>query len=72
MLVFGRSNDWNKEQRRAHGLLNAGYHNRTIFTYDQVLDRAKRILGETPSVKRMMRQEPDGEQKPATVGSPEI
>jgi len=44
-LIFGRSNDWDKEKRESYRILNSNYHNLTIMTYDHVLDRAKRILG---------------------------
>lgn len=44
-LIYGRSNDWSKEQQEAFRILNSSYHNMTIMTYDHVLDRAKRILG---------------------------
>lgn len=45
ILVYGRSNDWNEEQSEAYRIMNAGYHNLTILTYDHVLARAKRIVG---------------------------
>jgi hypothetical protein len=45
ILIFGRSNDWNEKQVEAFRILNSGYHNLTIMTYDHVLDRAKRIVG---------------------------
>ncbi len=44
ILIFGRSNDWNNEQKEAYRILNSSYHNITIMTYDHVLLRAKRIL----------------------------
>ena len=44
-LIFGRSNDWNDKQIEAFRILNSGYHNLTIMTYDHVLKRAKRIVG---------------------------
>ena len=44
ILIFGRSNDWNNEQKEAYRILNSSYHNLTIMTYDHVLLRAKRIL----------------------------
>lgn len=44
VLVFGRSNDWDKEKMEAYRILNCGYHNLTILTYDHVLARAKRML----------------------------
>jgi len=45
ILIFGRSNDWNEEQKEAYRILNSSYHSLTIMTYDHVLRRAKRILG---------------------------
>jgi Shedu protein SduA, C-terminal len=45
VLIFGRSSDWNDQQREAYRMLNAGYHNLTILTFDHVLRRAKRMLG---------------------------
>lgn len=45
ILIYGRSNNWNPEQFESYRILNSGYHNLTIMTYDQVLDRAKRIVG---------------------------
>jgi len=45
VLIFGRSQDWNSDQREAYRILNASYHNLTIMTYDHVLARAKRMLG---------------------------
>ncbi|MCX6766812.1 MAG: DUF4263 domain-containing protein [Candidatus Moranbacteria bacterium] len=44
ILIFGRSNDWNNEQKEAYRILNSSYHNLTIMTYDHVLLRAKIIL----------------------------
>ena len=45
ILIFGRSDDWNEDQKEAYRILNSSYHNLTIMTYDHVLGRAKRILG---------------------------
>ena len=45
VLVFGRSNDWTPAQAEAYRILNSGFHNLTILTYDHVLMRAKRICG---------------------------
>lgn len=45
ILIFGRSNDWNDEQREAYRILNASYNQISILTYDHLLDRAKNILG---------------------------
>lgn len=45
VLIFGRSNDWNSDQVETYRIMNAGFHNLTIMTYDHVLDRAKRMVG---------------------------
>lgn len=44
ILIFGRSNDWDNDQKEAYRILNSSYHNLTILSYDHVLARAKRIL----------------------------
>ena len=43
-LIYGRSDTWGDEERRAFRLLNAGYQNLSILTYDHVLSRANRSL----------------------------
>ena len=45
ILIFGRSNDWNSSQVETYRIMNAGFHNLTVMTYDHVLERAKRIVG---------------------------
>nr|WP_252509275.1 hypothetical protein [Acinetobacter colistiniresistens] len=44
--MYGRSNDWNKDQIKAFRILNSSYHNLSVITFDHVLERAKRILGQ--------------------------
>ena len=44
VLIFGRSNDWQDDHYKYYRMLNASYHNISIMTYDQVLERAQRIL----------------------------
>ncbi len=44
-LIFGRSNDWSEQQIEAYRILNSGFHNLTVLTYDHVLQRAQRIMG---------------------------
>ncbi|RVU01268.1 DUF4263 domain-containing protein [Mucilaginibacter limnophilus] len=44
ILIFGRSNDWNKKQMQAYRILCSAYHNITILTYDHVLARAQRLI----------------------------
>lgn len=44
VLVFGRSKDWNADQKRSFRILNANYHSLSIMTYDHVLARAKQLL----------------------------
>jgi hypothetical protein len=45
ILIFGRSYNWSPKQIEAFRILNSGYHNISIMTYDHVLERAKRIAG---------------------------
>lgn len=45
ILVYGRSNNWNDEQREAYRILNAAYNQLSILTYDHLLIRAKNVLG---------------------------
>ncbi len=45
ILIFGRSNEWNAEQREAYRILNASYTQISILTYDHLLARAKNMLG---------------------------
>jgi hypothetical protein len=45
ILIFGRSDDWNAAQAEAYRILNAGFHNLHVMTYDHVLARAKRMVG---------------------------
>lgn len=44
VLIFGRSNGWNEEQKEAYRILNSNYHNLTVLTFDHVLERARRII----------------------------
>ncbi|MBO6686816.1 MAG: DUF4263 domain-containing protein, partial [Parvibaculum sp.] len=50
VLVFGRSNNWDDDEKRAYRILNSSYHNLTIMTYDHVLARAERMLGRSPMI----------------------
>ena len=43
-LVFGRSKEWNEEQKQAYRILNAAYNQLSIVTYDHLLLRAQSIL----------------------------
>ena len=45
MLVYGRSMDWNDKQYESFRILNAAYNQINIITYDQLLNRAKGLLG---------------------------
>ncbi len=45
ILVFGRSNKWDDEQREAYRILNSAYNQVSILTYDHLLTRAKNVLG---------------------------
>lgn len=44
ILIFGRSDQWSEAECEAYRILNAGFHNLTVMTYDHVLARAKRII----------------------------
>lgn len=44
-LIYGRSNEWVKEQREQFKILNSCFHDIAILSYDHVLERAKRIVG---------------------------
>jgi len=46
ILIFGRSNNWCQDRMEAFRVLNSSFHNITIMTYDHVLQRAYRILGQ--------------------------
>lgn len=45
LLIHGRSKDWIDKQFEAQRLLNAGFTNLNVITYDQVLRKAKVIMG---------------------------
>lgn len=45
LLIHGRSTDWIDKHFEAQRLLNAGFTNLNVITYDQVLRRAKIIMG---------------------------
>ena len=45
ILVFGRSQDWDSQQKEAYRIFNASFHNLSVLTYDHVLARAQRIAG---------------------------
>jgi len=46
LLIFGRSNNWNDEQRKSYRILNASLNQITILTYDHILERAKNMYEE--------------------------
>lgn len=45
MLVYGRSVAWHEDELKSLRILNAAYHQLHIITYDQLLIRAKLLLG---------------------------
>lgn len=45
LLVYGRSDDWDEGKTKALRILNAAHHQLHIITYDQLLLRAKQLLG---------------------------
>ena len=60
LLVFGRSNSWNDKQYEAFRILNAAYNQINIITYDQLLERAKGLLGiETSQVLTVLSPDED-------------
>lgn len=44
-LIYGRSNEWTKEQQEQFRVLNSTLTNISVLTYDHVLLRAKKIAG---------------------------
>lgn len=44
ILIFGRSSNWDDEEKKAYRIIDSSYNNLLIMTYDHVLDRAKIIL----------------------------
>lgn len=58
-LVFGRSNDWDDEKKRAFRILNSAYTQVSIMTYDQLLDRAKNVLGITDEFEEIIDDDDD-------------
>jgi len=57
ILIHGRSTKWADDQFEAQRLLNAGFTNLTVITYDQVLHRAKVIMGVQKTGKETQREE---------------
>ena len=51
MLVYGRSDDWGEDKMKALRILNAAYNQFHIITYDQLLIRAKQLLGVTDTAE---------------------
>lgn len=45
LLVYGRSNSWGEAELQSLRILNSSYHQLHIITYDQLLARAKQLLG---------------------------
>lgn len=45
MLVYGRSDTWEEKEFQSLRILNSAYHQLHIITYDQLLIRAKQLLG---------------------------
>ena len=45
MLVYGRSDTWGEKELQSLRILNSAYHQLHIITYDQLLIRAKQLLG---------------------------
>lgn len=45
-LIYGRSNNWEKQQKDQFKILNSSFHDIAILSYDHVFERAKKITGE--------------------------
>jgi len=43
-LIYGRSDEWSEDQEESYRILNTAYHDINVFTYDQLLERAKRVV----------------------------
>lgn len=52
MLVYGRSNNWGEKEFKALRILNAAYNQLHIITYDQLLIRAKQLIGKNERIDK--------------------
>lgn len=43
-LIYGRSKDWDEDKKEQLRIINSSFHNVTILTYDQVFNRAEKII----------------------------
>jgi hypothetical protein len=43
-LIFGRSNNFNNDQHKTLRIMNSHYNNFSIITYDQLLERAEKMI----------------------------
>ena len=50
-LIYGRSINWDEEQKEAYRVLNSSYTTLNIMTFDHLLERAKRMTGLSIPVK---------------------
>ncbi len=64
ILIFGRSHDWNREQRESYRILNSSLHNLTILTYDHILDRARSLLKHDESSQQVNLIDPEPDDIP--------
>lgn len=44
-LIYGRSIEWEKDQKEQFKILNSSFHDIAILSYDHVFERAKKIIG---------------------------
>lgn len=58
-LIFGRSNDWDDEKKKSFRILNSSYSQLSIMTYDQLLERAKNVLGIENEFEEIIYEEDD-------------
>lgn len=53
-LIYGRSISWEKDQKEQFKILNSSFHDIAILSYDHVLERAKKIIGELDKEQKIL------------------
>jgi len=51
-LIYGRSKEWDDEKRSRYRIYNSSLNGINIFTYDQILERAERVVGNIEAVSK--------------------
>jgi hypothetical protein len=68
--MYDRSEGWNQKQKEAYRILNAGYHNLSILTYDHILEKARCIAGvDAEPIAQAERQRKAASVLPAALGA---